>query len=81
MVTFHPFPPYFTIFPCHWGWILTLGTHRIPFFFRNAPRAACVPQPVADPRNAERQGLGKIPAERAEEVAGRAEEVGGATEP
>ena len=32
MVTFHPFPPYFTIFPCHWGWILTLGTHRIPFF-------------------------------------------------
>lgn len=72
MVTFHPFPPYFTIFPCHWGWILTLGTHRIPVLFRNAPRAA--PQ-------LERQGLGKIPAERAEEVAGRTEEVGGATEP
>ena len=33
---------------------------------------------AADPQ---RQGLGKIPAERAEEAAGGAEEVSGATEP
>ena len=76
-----PFSPVFHHLSLSLGMDFNPWNSPYSVFFRNAPRAACVPQPVADPRNAERQGLGKIPAERAEEVAGRAEEVGGATEP